>query len=229
MSNARLKNVLASGLVALAALFGAASPAHAVVYVGNWDPAFGGIFPNLGFKGTATFSLPTACDGLTGTFLNSAAGCGGGAMQISSASVSFYNLAAPTVILQTLNFINPGAIVSVNLFTPTIIGSGFPSGPTQLTGVTSFFSTGVLGTIAESQFAGNSYNFYLGFSGSTTNLAYVLPECSANIANTATCRGFSSTSPTVTFTQAIPEPGTYALMMAGLAGLVFVARRRKSL
>ena len=67
----------------------------------------------------------------------------------------------------------------------------------------------------------------LGFSGSTTNLAYVLPDCSANISNTATCRGFSSTSPTVTFTQAIPEPETYALMLTGLAGLTVVARRRR--
>ena len=230
--NARLKNSLASGLIAAAALLGAASPAQAVVYVGNWDPAFGPIFPNLGFKGTATFSLPAACDGLTGTFLNSAAGCGGGNIQILSASVSFYNLAAPATTLQVLNFTSPGAVTSVSLSTPP--SNFFVPGSTLLTGVTSNFSTGVLGTIAESKFGSNSYRFYLGFNGNTTAFAYRSDDfgsldCSPTKPNDTTC-GFSTATPEVKFTlqtAPIPEPETYALMLAGLAAVGFAARRRQ--
>lgn len=228
--NARLKNSLASGAVALAALFGAASPAQAVVYVGNWDPAFGPIFTNLGFSGTATFSLPSACDGQNGVFLNSAPGCGGGAIQILSASVSFYNLSAPATTLQTLNFTSPGAVTSVSLLTPSPFAGG-----TQLTGVTSDFSTGVLGTIAESKFGSNSYKFYLSFTGNTTTLAYTLDnfsslDCSPSKPNDETC-GFSTISPVVTFrplTAPIPEPETYALMLAGLGALAYAVRRKRS-
>ena len=229
--NERLKNFWASGSIAAAAFFGAVSPAQAVVYVGNWDPAFGPIFPNLGFKGTATFSLPAACENLSGNFLNSAPGCGGGAVQILSASVSFYNLASPATTLQVLNFTSPGAVISVDLATP--VGTAFI--PTQLTGVTTDFSTGVLGTIAESKFGSNAYKFYLGFSGTTTTLAYTLDnfgslDCSRSKPNDETC-GFSTVSPEVTFKRLaapIPEPETYALMLAGLGVMAWVARRRRS-
>lgn len=229
--NARLKKSLASGLVAATAFLGAASPAQAVVYVGNWDPAFGGIFPTLGWKGSATFSLPSACDGRTGSFLNSAAGCGGGAITILSGSVDFYNVAAPLVTLQTLNFTSPGAVSAVTLFTPIAISNN--SGPTQLVGLTSSFSDGVAGTIAESKYLGNSYKFYLRFDGLTTSLAYSPAgfgslDCDLTPSNT-TC-GFSAVSPAVKFalqTAPIPEPETYALMLAGLAAVGFAARHRQ--
>lgn len=156
-------------------------------------------------------------------------------MQILSASVDLYNIANPSVTLQTMNFTSPGAIVSVDLFTPPVIAI-FP-GVTQLNGVTSDFSTGVLGTIAETQFASNSYKFYLGFSGNTTTLAYTLSDfggldCSRNRPNDATC-GFSTVSPEVTYkfrpdAAPIPEPETYALMLAGLGMTAWVARRRRS-
>lgn len=227
MRNAHLKNWISSGLVAAAALFGAASPAQAVVYVGNFDPAFGAIFPNLGFRGTATFNLPAACDGLTGMFSNAAPGCGGGLMQITSASVDLYDIAAPTFVLQTMNFATPGTILSVTLSTPLLA-------PTLLTGVTSGFSNSVLGTISQAQIASNNYNFYLGFSGNTATLGYSaigasLERCTGGPRqpNNSLC-GFSETSPEVKFTAAIPEPETYALMLAGLAGMAFVARRQRA-
>ena len=223
MSNTRLRKFGVSVVLAASALFAAVTPAQAVVYVGNFDPNFGGLFPDLGFKGTATFSLPSACTGLTGSFANSAPGCGGGAMQITSASVSFYKAGAPLLILQTLNFTSPGTVFSVTLSTPS------EGGVTELTGVTSSFSLGVLGTIAESKIGSTSYEFFLGFSGDRARLGYGLPfpatRTNCNESN-STC-GFSINNPIVTFTPAIPEPETYALMLAGLAGLTVVARRRR--
>lgn len=230
MWNASLKKLMSSGLMTAAALFGAASPAQAVVYVGNWDPAFGSIFPNLGFRGTATFDLPVACDGQTGPFLNSAPGCGGGLMQITSASVDLYDVSAPLLVLQTMNFTSPGAITSVSLLTPLLA-------PTELTAVNSTFSNGVLGTILQSKIGMNSYDFYLRFSGTTATLGYAaigasIERCTGGQRrpNDELC-GFSDFPPTVKFTQftaAIPEPETYALMLAGLAGLAFVTRRQRA-
>src|SRR3954469_16382140 len=69
--------------VAAATLAFAAGSAQAAVYSGRWDPSFGGIFPDLGWKGSATFILPDSCVGLTGSFANAAAGCGGNGMQVT--------------------------------------------------------------------------------------------------------------------------------------------------
>jgi PEP-CTERM motif len=228
--NARLKNSLASGAVAVAALFGAVAPAQAVVYVGNWDPTFGPIFTNLGFRGTASVFLPNACIGLVGSFFNnSGLACGSGAMQIQSASVELYNITNPTVTLETLNFTSPGAVVSIKLV--PVAGIGGPSGST-LSFLTSNFSTGVLSSIPLTQIGGNSYKFYLGFTDNTTTLAYTLDnfsalDCSPTKPNDGSC-GFSTVSPEVKFTPAIPEPETYALMLAGLGALAFAARRQRS-
>ena len=46
-------------LVALAAA--AAGPAQAVYVVGNWDPDYGTPFGNLGWRGTITIEVPSAC------------------------------------------------------------------------------------------------------------------------------------------------------------------------
>jgi hypothetical protein len=35
--------------------------AHAAVYTGNWDPAYGVPFPNLGWRGEANFAVPDGC------------------------------------------------------------------------------------------------------------------------------------------------------------------------
>jgi hypothetical protein len=43
-----------------------------------------------------------------------------------------------------------------------------------------------------------------------------------------TSTGKGSFGGSVTITSAVPEPETYALLLAGLTGVGFVARRRKS-
>jgi PEP-CTERM motif len=52
--------------------------------------------------------------------------------------------------------------------------------------------------------------------GSTSHLAFTLPE------------GVSYTSNSEVFLSAVPEPGTWALMMAGLGSLGFLVRRRRA-
>lgn len=70
-----------------------AGPASAVVYTGIWDPTYGAPFPDLGWRGEATFFVPDACvpgAGVTASVDNATA-CSGGA-SITSATVELYDV-----------------------------------------------------------------------------------------------------------------------------------------
>ena len=54
----RAKSVLSAVLLGAAATLGGTGSAQAAIYTGNWDPAFGSFFPDLGWKATATFDVP---------------------------------------------------------------------------------------------------------------------------------------------------------------------------
>lgn len=77
-----------------------ATPAQAAVVVASFDPPFGASIPNLGFRGTAEFSIADACFARTGLVLNSDA-CSGNTMRVLGAEVTFYNLADPETPLLT--------------------------------------------------------------------------------------------------------------------------------
>ncbi len=57
----RLHRILAAFGCTTALLLGAAAPAHATVIVGTFDPAFGGGFTNIGWRGSVTLSVPDTC------------------------------------------------------------------------------------------------------------------------------------------------------------------------
>src|SRR5947209_5382980 len=46
---------------AVAALLLVAGTANAIIFVGDFDPAFGPAFPNLGFRGQSTFDVSAGC------------------------------------------------------------------------------------------------------------------------------------------------------------------------
>jgi PEP-CTERM motif len=237
--NARLKNSLASGAVAVAALFGAASPAHAIVYVGNWDPDFGSIFTNLGWRGSAEFLLPNACGGLTGTFSNfSSDPCGSYQFSGQNAVVEFYDKNDPLKpTLETLNFgiIPLGIVNSVTLNTP--VGGGVAL--TALTAVNTGYTNRIAATSSVARDPLNpssSFFFYLKFDGGVASMAYSnqnVPsiDCSATFFQSYCGVSDVNLRPAIRFervTAAIPEPETYALMLGGLAALGCWVRRRRS-
>ena len=105
----RAKSFLSVALVSAAATLG--GTAQAAFYTGTWDPAYGGPFPNLGWKATGLFDVPDACAAIgTGTGIPVSGGsCAG--FDVLSARVDFYNVAAPGAILASFN-LNPDVFVS---------------------------------------------------------------------------------------------------------------------
>ena len=214
MSMSRARSVLSSVVLAAAAL--GSAPAHAALYTGNWDPAYGGIFPQLGWEASAVFDVPDACLAIgNGTNIPISGPCAG--FDVLSVEVRFYNVAAPGAILQTYA-IDPDAIVT---------GINLAGG--KLSGVdTGFFDY----FVSDLPIAGGGkYSFsLLLFGGNLAQLIYASPQetspgCALFPVAGAEC-GFSANPAHGVFAP-IPEPETFALLLAGLGAVGAVARRRR--
>jgi hypothetical protein len=211
----RAKSVLSTVLLSVAATFGAAGTAQAAIYTGNWDPAYGGNFPDLGWSASATFDVPDACLALgDGTSLPVSGDCAG--FSVLSAEVSFYNI-------HTNAF---EGTFELTFDDNVIRGIYLTDG--ELTGVDSNFFDYFVPT--SSIAGGGEYSFSLVlYGGNLAQLIYANPPALAPVCpflTGANC-GISQFPAVGTFTTAIPEPETYVLMLAGLGAVGFAARRRR--
>ena len=219
----------AAAALAVAALTVGAGSARAAVYSGTWDPAFGGIFTDLGWKGSATFIVPDACLGLSGSFANSSLGCGGDGMQVLDARIDFYDRTTDPTGLHVLETLKVGDAPIVNGMTFATL-----AGVTSLLGADTGFFEGMKGSIPEAEFNGHDYYFHLILHGDQAALFYTLnandsPGCATpafGLPDPSKC-GFSATPAHIVFTAAIPEPTTWALFGIGLAALWSLRRRAK--
>lgn len=205
----RMAGALARWLSAFALTFATlgAAPAHAVIYVGDWDPSFGAAFPDLGWRGEATFFVPDACLANDGWVLNSDS-CSASGMRILGAEVEFYRLSDPTnpAFQETLLFDVPSsAVVSMQL------DDG------MLTGVlgTFLYSRASTLPIAGSPFA----DFVLFFEADLARMSYVLAIPGGEIQEGISDRHPPDGSPFITF-RVVPEPGGLGLLLAALLGAV---------
>ena len=61
MAVSLLRTLFNRSLALLALAAAAAGPAQAVYVVGNWDPAYGSPFGNLGWRGVVKADVPASC------------------------------------------------------------------------------------------------------------------------------------------------------------------------
>lgn len=239
-SHARKMSVCAALVVA--GMFAGMQDADAAQRRLKFDPAYGAPFTDLGWNGEAIVDYGT-CDG-PGDVSNLFGSCAG-QMSFTSATVNLYNTTT-NAIVQTIAF--TGSLVAQINFDsanePTKVWSG-PFNPVQGNGA------------AESQYGGQPAWFSLIFVGEYAQLFWfekdpgialkdplVFPYFNAAALTYAGCYvagpgenqvgrntcGLSSNlnGAGAKFTvTAVPEPETYAMMLAGLGALAFVARRRR--
>lgn len=232
---------LRSALVGMAAVVAFAGQAQAAVFVGDWDPAFGPAFPQLGWKGSARFEIPDLCLQNVGTYVNGVGCAAGFGLKIISAEVEFYKL-SDNSYLDTLYFTAPSATITMEVTKNAL------SGKNELSGVIGAFLTFDTSDtpLVKSQ-------SYLGLTGATFSLGFVeSPLFSGDYyaqmgwAQYRTCNYYSysypckqfgvsdliqdpNRGPFLTFRQVgleVPEPGSLALLLPAV-GMLAAFRRRK--
>ncbi|CAD5372471.1 putative PEP-CTERM domain-containing protein [Rubrivivax sp. A210] len=200
----------------------AAAPAQAAIYTGVWDPAFGAPFTNLGWRGSATFTVPGACTAPRDEEEEPLAVCA--AATVSNARVFFYDIrnAARTTIA-TLTFAD--GTLPVSAISP-------PGGP--LSAIATNLSP-FLNPVAEdptfdlSPFAiGPNTAFALQFTLSGgPQLHYRSPLCTTQTSCNPTGTNDATTFP-VQFAitlNSVPAPATPWLAGTALLGLLALRRR----
>jgi hypothetical protein len=211
----RAKSVLSVALLGAAAALGSAAPAHAAVYSGTWDPAYGSIFPSLGWQASALFDVPDACLAHDGTNIPISGACSG--FDVLSAQVRLYDVASPDTILDSFNL------------DPTVIVNGINVSGGALTGVDTGFFRAFVPTLSIAGDGDYAFSLLL-FGGNKAQLIYANPPetspgCAFLPVEDAHC-GISANAAVGVFAP-VPEPETYALLLAGLGAVGFAARRRR--
>jgi hypothetical protein len=215
----RVKSVLYALMLSAAAALGSAGSAQAALYTGTYDPAYGGIFPELGWQAFTLFDVPESCLAIgTGNNIPISGPCAG--LDVVSAEVSFYNVA------------NPGAILNSYALDPNVIVNGINLAGGHLSGIdTGFFDS----FVSALPIAGNGqYAFSLIlFGGNMAQLIFANPPqtspgCAFLPVPGASC-GISANPAIGVFAPVseVAEPETLGLMLAGLGAIGLVSRRRR--
>ena len=200
-------------------------PAHATYVVGDWDPAYGMPFTNLGWRGSSTSDIPAACLALgnVGTVLNNGVACP--LMSVVSATVEFYDLS--DIFQSTVDTLDFSLAVAVqSIFLDTVTGA---LGGLNLVSLAPVLSTTPLAMTAGLQ-AYFSLETVTLFSGTTRARLY----WSTNPGGVGVM-GVNDEElyPANVDVRVVPEPTSLALALAALAvlaacALVLPASRRRA-
>lgn len=216
MWTTRVRSVLSVLLLGAATALGTAGSARAALYNGAWDPAYDGIFPELGWQASGLFEVPDACLAIgNGSNIPISGACAG--FDVLSAEVSFYNVA------------NPGTILNSYALDPNVIVNGINIAGGHLSGIDSGFFDFFVSELPIAGSGNFGFSLIL-FGGNQAQLIFANPPqtspgCAFLPVPGASC-GISANAATGVFTP-VPEPETLALMLAGLGAIGVSARRRR--
>ena len=212
MLNKTVKKGLMALLMAGAGLLGMAGQSQAAVFVGSFDPPYGGTYGNLGFRGVATIVVPDACLAFNG-FVSNGAACSLGGMFVQSATVELYDVTNPLVTLDSDNFAPP----SQSLLDVLLSGG-------ELLGANSVYFGGVqMNTGGESPlFQGTLWMRFFEPDEFSVDPVFLCDQDPGP--NSTSCPGqLSNGAPILRFDR-VPEPASISLLVAAL-GAGFASRR----
>ena len=217
MSTNRFSNAAFGAAISLGAALACVAPAHAKVYVGAWDPVYNAaVYPDLGWRGEATFTLPEPCRALSDGWYTNSGTCSG--MSISNGHVELYSLAGgtpPLPLTPTLDYTgNPDLTLQMH-----VMGN-------ELVGVRGFILTPeILPSSVGGVAAGTA--FWLGFWGSQNSSTFDARLAACNFTDLfCSLNNPSGDGKAIVTLTPVPEPEAYALALAAL-GVVGVMRRRR--
>ena len=249
MMSVKVKKLFIAAALLAAGGFGAVAPSQALTVGGRWDPLYGSPFldtattnTDMWWSGQALFTVPdtVAC---AATAVNSfLVTCGG--MFVSNAKV-FLSDGSGGPVVDTLSFAGTLALTKVKFGTDGTTVLWVESNwwnPLAAGSATQYNLSNYLFSVSFAQQGANLFHtgrgIYLeahGGHGPDDKVLFWNGEGNGHIGDLCSpvnapgdgdlC-GFSNTIGTMVFAP-IPEPSTYALMLAGLGALAFMARRRR--
>jgi PEP-CTERM motif len=212
--------------VAAASLLVCVGAANANITVFTSESAFMAALASMSaVTGTDSFDDLTAGANLGSGPLTRSAGSLGYSAAVGPTSDIFYGAGTSTDSWLTTN--NATDTVTFSGFAPGVFAAGANVFNSNISG--DFLRRGAI-TLAAAD-ATSTASQTVRFPRTTTFIGFISDSALTSVSLTATSGPNATVWPTMnnlTLATAVPEPETYALMLAGLAAVGFLARRRKA-